>query len=159
MTTLDDLRAANERYAATHPRRPLPAEPARRVVVLTCMDARLDPARFLGLAPGDAHVLRNAGGVVTDDVLRSLAISHHLLGTEEVLVIGHTRCGMTTFANEDLRERVGNAAGDADFMPFADVAARVRESVRAVVESPLVPESFRASGFVFDVATGRLDAV
>lgn len=158
MDGLDELLAANERYAATHPRG-LPAEPARRLAVVTCMDARLDPARFLGLEPGDAHVLRNAGGVVTDEVLRSLAVSHHLLGTESVVVIGHTRCGMTGFANEELRERIGPAADGVDFLPFPDVAARVRESVAAVAASPLLPGSFGASGFVFDVETGRIDAV
>ena len=156
---VDELRTANERYAATHPRRPLPAEPARRLAVVTCMDARLDPARFLGLAPGDAHVLRNAGAIVTDDVLRSLAISHHLLGTQEVVVIGHTQCGMTSFANDDLRGRIGAAAAEVDFLPFADVADAVRAGVRAVEASPLLPDSFRASGFVYDVATGRIDAV
>ena len=156
---VDELRAANERYAATHPRRPLAAEPARRLAIVTCMDARLDPARFLGLAPGDAHVLRNAGGIVTDDVLRSLAISHHLLGTQEVVVIGHTQCGMTAFANDDLRGRIGAGADEVDFLPFADVADAVREGVRAVGASPLLPDSFRASGFVFDVETGRIDAV
>ena len=123
------------------------------------MDARLDPLRFLGLELGDAHVLRNAGGVVTDDVLRSLAISHHLLGTNAVVVIGHTQCGMTSFANADLRARIGTPADGVDFLPFPDVAERVRESVAAVEASPLLPESFAANGFVFDVATGRIDAV
>jgi carbonic anhydrase len=156
---VDELRAANERYATTHPRRPMPSEPTRRVAVVTCMDARLDPASFLGLEPGAAHVLRNAGGIVTDDVLRSLAISHHLLATQEVLVIGHTQCGMTSFANDDLRARIGDDAQDVDFLPFADVATRVRESVRAVEASPLLPNSFVAHGFVYDVATGRIDAV
>src|SRR5919206_3361104 len=101
MSARDQLLAANETYASGFAKGDLPMPPGRRFAVVTCMDARLVPARLLGLEEGDAHVIRNAGGLVTDDALRSLAISHHLLGTEEVMVIGHTEGGMTTFANED----------------------------------------------------------
>lgn len=123
------------------------------------MDARLDPLRFLDLEPGDAHVIRNAGGLVTDDALRSLALSHWLLGTREALVIGHTDCGMLTFENDELRARIGPGADGVDFLPFADLEERVRASVRRIVQSPLLPESFGARGFVYEVETGRLRAV
>jgi carbonic anhydrase len=133
--------------------------PARRFVVVTCMDARIEPAAALGIKEGDAHVVRNAGGVVSDDALRSLVISHHLLGTQEALVIGHTDCGMLTFTNDQLHERLGADATNIDFLPFPDVEARVRESVRAIEASPLLPDSFTATGFVIDVRTGRLHEV
>lgn len=159
MSIVEEVLAANERYAAAFDRGGLPAPPARRFAVVTCMDARLDPARFLGLEEGDAHVIRNAGGVVNDDAIRSLVISHHLLGTQEALVIGHRGCGMTSFTNADLRERLGPAAEGIDFGPFADVAKRVRESVEAIRRTPLLPDSFGATGFVYDVETGRLERV
>src|SRR5919206_3204724 len=106
MSTRDQLLAANEAYASGFAKGDLPTPPARRLAVVTCMDARLDPAKFLGLDEGDAHVIRNAGGLVTDDAIRSLAISHHLLGTQEALVIAHTDCGMLTFRDEELQERL-----------------------------------------------------
>jgi carbonic anhydrase len=123
------------------------------------MDARLDPAKFLGLDEGDAHVIRNAGGMVTDDALRSLVISHHLLGTQEAIVIGHTDCGMLTFTNDDLHDKLGAESKAIDFQPFPDVASRVRESVRAIEATPLLPESFSATGFVYDVKSGKLEEV
>ncbi len=159
MSIIDEVRAANARYAAQFDKGELAMPPARRFAVVTCMDARLDPARFLGLEEGGAHVIRNAGGVVSDDALRSLVISHHLLGTQEAIVIGHTDCGMLTFTNEDLRERLGPDAAGIDFLPFPDVEARVRESVRAIRDSPLLPDGFGASGFVYDVGTGALREV
>lgn len=140
-------------------RRTLSRRPRRGVVVLTCKDARIEPLSLLGLELGDAHVIRNAGGIATEDVLRSLAVSHHLLGTREVRVIGHTDCGMTTFTNADLRERIGPAAAGVDFLAFTDVDERVRESVRAIRESPLLPGSFAAGGYVYEVETGRLRAI
>jgi carbonic anhydrase len=158
MSVLDEIDAANERYAAAFDKGGLPMPPARRFAVVTCMDARLDPAKFLGLDEGDAHVIRNAGGVVSDDALRSLVISHHLLGTQEAVVIGHTDCGMLTFSNEDLRGRLGPDAEGIDFLPFPDVADRVRQSVRAIQDSSLLPDSFSATGFVYDVRSGRLEA-
>jgi carbonic anhydrase len=150
-----DIRAANERYAADFGLGDLPREPRRRLVVVTCMDARLDPLAILGLGVGDANVLRNAGGLVTDDVLRSLAISHAVLGTEEAVVVGHTECGLHGASNEGLRAAVG-AGGDLDFLPFADLDESVRRSVQRIRESELLPESFVASGYVYDVRSGKL---
>jgi len=123
------------------------------------MDARIDPAKALFLEEGDAHVLRNAGALVTDDVLRSLALSHWKLGTEEVIVIGHTGCGLFMLDQRELTEQIGEAARGVDFMPFRDLDASVRESVRRVRESPLLPGSFAATGMVYDVATGRVRLV
>jgi carbonic anhydrase len=159
MTVIQEVLAANERYASGFEKGRLPMPPGRRFAVVTCMDARLDPARFLGLEEGDAHVIRNAGGLVNDDAVRSLVISHHLLGTEEAIVIGHRDCGMLTFHNHDLHERLGPESESIDFEPFPDVDERVRESVARIESSPLLPDSFRATGFVYDVETGRLDAV
>src|ERR671929_1435568 len=163
MSTRDQLLAANEAYASGFTKGDLPAPPGRRFAVVTCMDARLDPARFLGLEEGDAHVIRNAGGLVTDDALRSLVISHWLLGTQEALVIAHTGCGMLTFTNDDLRRKLADEAGaDAsgvDFQPFSDLEESVRGSIRKIAESPLLPDSFSASGFVYEVTSGRLRQV
>jgi carbonic anhydrase len=159
VSVVEEIRSANERYASGFAKGDLPTPPGRRLVVVTCMDARLDPARFLGLEEGDAHVIRNAGGVVSDDALRSLVISHHLLGTTEAIVIGHTECGMLTFQNEDLHSKLGPESESIDFLPFPDVPARVRESVATIASSPLLPDSFRATGFVYDVKSGRLDPV
>lgn len=159
MSVVDEVTAANDRYAATFADRGLPAAPRRKLAVVTCMDARLDPARFLGLAAGDAHVIRNAGGLVNDETIRSLVISHHRLGTEQAIVIGHTNCGMLTITNTDLYERLGPAAEGIDFQPFADPVESVRQSVERIRSNPLLPDSFGASGFVYDVETGRIDPV
>jgi len=156
MSVVDGLRGANAAHAAAFSGGRLPARPRRRLAVVTCMDARLDPALFLGLEAGDAHVIRNAGGLVNDETLRSLAISHHLLGTREAVVVGHTDCGMLTFTNDDLRARLGPEAGDVDFQPFSSLEGRVRESVEVIRRSPLLPDSFGATGFVYEVETGRL---
>lgn len=123
------------------------------------MDGRLDPMRFLGFELGDAHVLRNAGGLVNDETIRSLVISHHLLGTEEVLVVGHTDCGMLTFTNDELHAKLGPESEGIDFQPFQDVAERVRQSVETIRSHPLLPDSYGATGFVYDVHTGRIDPV
>jgi carbonic anhydrase len=163
MPLRDEILAANERYADSFTKGDLPGPPARRFAVVTCMDARLDPAKFVGLEEGDAHVIRNAGGLVTDDALRSLVISHWLLGTQEAFVIGHTGCGMLTFSNDNLRAKLrdeaGADAGDVDFLPFPDLEESVAASVRRIRESPFLPESFGASGFVYDVGSGRLSEV
>ena len=159
MTVREELLGANDRYAGGFDKGELGAPPARRFAVVTCMDARLDPARFLGLEEGDAHVIRNAGGLVTDDALRSLVISHHELGTQEVFVIGHEGCGMIGLSNEHMREKLGTAAADVDFLGFADLDEAVRGSVRKVQESPILPTSFGATGFVYDVRSGRLRQV
>src|SRR5438093_11722618 len=128
MATFDELMAANRQFAQTFDRGDLPMPPARHVAVLTCMDARLHPEKFLGLDIGDAHVIRNAGGRASDDAVRSLIISSHLLGTREYLVIHHTDCGMLTFSNDDLREKLAaetvNAAGKIDLLPFTALKHR-----------------------------------
>jgi carbonic anhydrase len=163
MPERDTLLAANEVYADSFSQGHLPMPPARRVAIVACMDARLDPARFLGLEPGDAHVIRNAGGLVTEDAIRSLVISHWLLGTQEVAVIAHTDCGMLTFSNDDLRARLRSEAdadaSEVDFRPFVDLRESVRESLRAVRESPFLPDSLELSGWIYDVQDGRLAEV
>jgi len=159
MSVVEEIRGANERYASGFDKGSLPVPPGRKFAVVTCMDARLDPARFLGLEEGDAHVIRNAGGLVNDDAIRSLVISHHLLGTQEAIVIGHRGCGMLTFENEDLHERLGPESKSIDFQPFDDLDESVRESVRRIESSALLPDSFTATGFVYDVATGRIEPV
>ena len=159
MSIVDEVTAANESYVSGFEGGELPMPPGRKFAAVTCMDARLDPAKFLGLAVGDAHVIRNAGGLVNDETIRSLVISHHLLGTEEALVIGHTDCGMLTFTNADLHEKLGPESESIDFQPFPDVADRVRQSVAAIRSHPLLPDSFGATGFVYDVHTGRIDPV
>ena len=160
MSVLEDVQGANEAYVAGFTKGDLVMPPARQFAVLTCMDARIDPARALGLEEGDAHVIRNAGGIATEDAVRSLVISHHLLGTREAFVIGHTDCGMLTFDNptvhELLHERQGVDASEIDFLPFPDVAARVAESVRSVRGSGLLPADYELHPFVYDVQSGRL---
>jgi carbonic anhydrase len=156
MAAVEDLLRANAAYAESFRKGDLEAAPRRRFAVVTCMDARLVPPAALGLEEGDAHVIRNAGGLVTDDALRSLVISHWELGTQEVVVIAHTRCGLLTLDNAALRGKIGDAAAGVDFLPFRDLETSVRESVRRVRESPLLPESFAASGMIYDVETGRL---
>ena len=163
MSVVPEFLKANDAYAAGFTKGELPMPPSRRVAVLTCMDARLDPAKFLGLEEGDAHVIRNAGGRASADALRSLAISNRLLGTREYVVIHHTDCGMATFTNEQLRERLrqelGVNAGDIDFLPFSDLDESVREDVAAIRSSPLLPKDVSVTGFVYDVGTGRLRPV
>lgn len=163
MSAIDAIRTANDGYAALFTKGELPMPPRRRFAVLTCMDARIDPAKALGLEEGDAHVIRNAGGIASDDALRSVVISHTLLGTQEVLVIGHTDCGMLTFDNDQLREQLreqrGVDASHIDFQPFPDVHRRVAASVRRLRESPLLPTDYGVNGYVYDVQTGRLEDV
>jgi len=149
-----EILPANNRYASGFEKGTLPMPPGRKFAVVTCMDARLDPAKFLGLEEGDAHVIRNAGGIVTDDALRSLVISHNLLGTEEVLVIGHTDCGMLTFTDADVQQQLGT---DIPLHSFPDLEGRVRESVEVVRESGLLPDA--VTGFVYEVETGKLRQV
>jgi carbonic anhydrase len=159
MSVVAEVTAANERYASGFDKGGLPMPPARKFAVVTCMDARLDPAAFLGLSEGDAHVIRNAGALVNDETIRSLVISHHLLGTEEAVVIGHTDCGMLTFTNDDLHDKLGPESESIDFQPFPEVAERVRQSVETIRTHPLLPDSFGATGFIYDVRTGRIDPV
>src|SRR6266498_759830 len=159
MPVLPELLAANEQYAAHFHQGDLPMPPGRKVAVLVCMDARIDPAKALGLEEGDAHVIRNAGGRAAD-ALRSLAISHELLGTREIVVIHHTDCGMLTFSNGDLRKKVKQElhteADHIDFLPFKDLEQSVRDDVTFLRESPLIPKSIGISGFIYDVKTGKL---
>ena len=163
MAECDVMQAANEVYAESFDDGELPMPPGRRLAIVTCMDARLDPAKFLGLGVGDAHVIRNAGGLVTDDAVRSLVISHWLLGTEEVAVLAHTDCGMLTFSNDDLRSKLhqeaGTDASEVDFKPFPDLEESVRKSVQTIRESPLLPDSLDVSGWVYDVRSGRITEV
>src|SRR6266849_8040706 len=160
MTTVQEFIKANEAYAETFQKGHLPMPPARHVAVLTCMDARLHPARFLGLEEGEAHVIRNAGGRASDDAIRSLAISQQLLGTNTVVVIHHTDCGMLTFSNEDLRKKLKqelNAdAEHIDFLPFKDLEQSVRDYVATIKNSPFIPKNIEVSGFIYDVRSGRL---
>lgn len=163
MSDIDELLEANRQYAETFDRGDLAAAPARRLAVVTCMDARLHPEAFLGLRPGDAHVIRNAGGRASDDALRSLIISSHLLGTNEYLVIHHTDCGMLALTNDGMHRKLEDATGaDAsaiDFLPFSDLEQSVRGDIRLIRESPFIPKDIPIRGFVYDVHTGRLSEV
>ena len=161
MAALDELLEANRGYQAQHPADPT-GRPRRQVAVVTCMDARIDVYRALGLAVGDAHVLRNAGGLVTDDVLRSLAISQRALGTREIAVIHHTQCGMAGFDDAAFRAELAAESGRApgwDVPGFTDVADQARRSVAAVRDCPWLPERGAVRGFVFDVGAGALTEV
>jgi carbonic anhydrase len=163
VSNVDGLLESNRRFAEGFVHGDAPLPPAKPVVVITCIDARLHPERFLGLEIGDAHVIRNAGGRASDDALRSLIISSQLLGTREVLVIHHTDCGMLTFRNEDawakLEEATGKSARDIDFLPFSDVEGSVREDVATIRANPFVPDDAEVTGWVYDVRTGSLQAV
>lgn len=162
MSVTDELLDANARYAAAFDRGGLAIPPARRVAIVTCMDARIVPSRALGLEEGDAHVIRNAGGRAAD-ALRSLVISQRLLGTREVVVIHHTDCGMLTFTNAQLHEQVraelGADAAAIDFLPFPDLEQSVRDDVAFLRASPLLAPDIPVRGFVYDVRTGRLAEV
>lgn len=162
MSTTDELLQANESYAADFDKGDLPVPPARKVAVVACMDARMDVYRMLGLSEGEAHVIRNAGGVITDDVIRSLVISQKLLGTEEVVLVHHTDCGMLSFNDDEVKADIEKETGIRP--PFAmeafdDAAEDVRQSIRRIHASPFVPRKDAIRGFVFDVETGRLDEV
>ena len=161
MTVTDELIAANAEYAKTFDG-PLPLPPARHVAVLACMDARLDVYRALGLAEGEAHVIRNAGGVVTADEIRSLAISQRLLGTTEIVLVHHTDCGMLTFTDEDFRSSIEQEVGSRPEWhseAFSDLADDVRASRQRILDSPYIPHKESVRGFVFDVATGLISEV
>ena len=163
MGEIDKMVEANEDYAESFDQGGLPMPPARSVAILTCMDARLHPAKFLGLGVGDAHVVRNAGGRASDDAVRSLIISSRLLGTREFAVIHHTDCGMLTFSNNDLREKLaaetGADASGIDFLPFSDLEQSVRDDVATIEASPFIDDDIAVSGFVYDVKTGSLSRV
>src|SRR5438876_514257 len=163
MSEVQEFQKANDAYASSFSKGDLPMPPGRHVAVLACMDARLDPAKALGLQEGDAHVIRNAGGRASDDALRSLAISQQLLGTREIVVIHHTDCGMLTFSNDDLRRKL-KAELDADasaidFLPFSDVEQSVRDDLERLRRSPLLLKDIPVAGLIYDVRTGRLTEV
>ena len=162
MSITDELLRNSEAYAASFDKGDLPMPPARKVAVVACMDARLNPYGLLGLQEGDAHVIRNAGGVVTDDEIRSLAISQRLLGTEEIILIHHTDCGMLTFTDDEFKAAIQQETGLKPAWSaeaFDDVAADVRQSIGRIAANPFIPHRDQVRGFVFDVATGRLDEV
>ena len=162
MSSTDEFVANAERYAASFDKGDLPLPPAKHSAVVACMDARLNPYGVLGLSEGDSHVIRNAGGVVTDDVIRSLAISQRLLGTTEIVLIHHTGCGMLTFRDDEVKAQI---EADTGLRPpfaleaFADLEGDVRQSIARIKASPFVPKKDNIRGFVFDVATGKLNEV
>src|SRR5579864_9150156 len=159
MAVVDEFLKANDAYAANFIKGDLALPPARHVAVVVCMDARIDPARALGLEEGDAHVIRNAGGRAAD-ALRSLIISEQLLGTTHIVVIHHTDCGMLTFSNQDLHTKLQQElhanADNIDFLPFSNLEQSVRDDVTFLRNSPFIPQSIDISGFVYDVNTGKL---
>jgi carbonic anhydrase len=162
MSATNDFLAANEGYAETFTKGGRPMPPAKKVAVVACMDARIETGRLLGLEEGDAHVIRNAGGVVTDDVIRSLVISQRLLGTTEIVLIHHTDCGMLTFKDDSLKTQIEEDTGLRPAFAleaFPDAEEDVRQSVRRIESSPFVPHKDNIRGFVYDVETGRLGAV
>jgi carbonic anhydrase len=161
MSVTDELLANNAAYAERFTG-PLPLPPARRVAVVACMDARINVYGVLGLEEGDAHVIRNAGGVVTEDEIRSLTISQRLLGTEEIILIHHTDCGMLTFTDDQFRQAIQDEVGVKPGWAaeaFTDLATDVRQSIARIRTSPFIPRKDSIRGFVFDVATGRLTEV
>ena len=163
MSYFDNFIKENQAYVDLHGTAHLPLKPKTRVAIVTCMDSRLHVAPALGLALGDAHILRNAGGRVTDDVIRSLVISEQQLGTSEIVVLHHTDCGAQTFTNaeftEQLKRDLAVDAGDQDFLPFTDIEESVREDIALLKNSPLIPEVIIISGAIYDVDTGRVREV
>jgi carbonic anhydrase len=163
MSTTDELLANNEAYvAAFGDKGSLPLPPGKKVAVVACMDARLNVYGALGLSEGDAHVIRNAGGVVTDDEIRSLAISQRLLGTEEIILIHHTDCGMLTFTDDDFKRSIQDDTGikpEWAAEAFPDLEEDVRQSIARIKASPFIPRTGSVRGFVYEVETGRLREV
>jgi carbonic anhydrase len=162
MSITDELLQNNEAYAESFEKGGLPLPPARGVAVVACMDARLNVYGMLGLQEGDAHVIRNAGGVITDDEIRSLAISQRLLGTREIILIHHTDCGMLTFTDDELKAQIQEEAGIKPHFPmesFSDLEEDVRQSIARIQASPFIPNKDSVRGFVYEVQTGRLREV
>jgi carbonic anhydrase len=162
MSSTDDLLQNAHEYAASFDKGELPLPPARKVAVLACMDARLVPSRVLGLKEGDAHVIRNAGGVVTDDAIRSLAISQRLLGTQEIVLLHHTDCGMLTFSDDDFKRTIQDETGikpEWAVEAFGDLEEDVRQSIARIQASPFIPNKDSVRGFVYDVHTGEVREV
>jgi carbonic anhydrase len=162
MSVIDELLANNEAYAGQFTKGSLPMPPAKQIAAVVCMDARLETGALLGLVEGDAHVIRNAGGVVTDDVIRSLTISQRLLGTREIMLIHHTDCGMVTFTDADLKQQILDETGIKPpfaMEAFADIDADVRQSLARVNASPYIPHKDQVRGFVYEVESGKLREV
>jgi carbonic anhydrase len=162
MGSTDELLRHDDDYVAKFEKGDLPLPPAKKVAVVACMDARLDPARVLGLEEGDAHVIRNAGGVVTDDAVRSLTISQRLLGTEEIILIHHTDCAMLTFTHDELAKQVEADTGIRPpfaFEAFTDLEGDVRQSIARIEASPFIPRKKGVRGFIYEVETGKLHEV
>jgi carbonic anhydrase len=162
MSVTDELLRNNEAYAESFEKGDLPLPPARGVAVVACMDARLDVHKMLGLEEGDAHVIRNAGGVITDDEIRSLAISQRLLGTSEIILIHHTDCGMLTFTDDELKRQIQEDVGvkpHFSMESFSDLEEDVRQSIARIQNSPFVPNKDSVRGFVYEVESGRLREV
>ena len=160
MSYFENFLKANQAYVELHGELHLPIKPKTKVAIVTCMDSRLHVAPALGLALGDAHILRNAGGRITEDMLRSLVISQQQLGTREIVVLHHTDCGAQTFQNKDFQEHLKRELGvdvsDQDFLPFQDIDESVREDMKLLQESPLIPDDVVISGAVYDVDTGSM---
>ncbi|HEL2729749.1 TPA: carbonic anhydrase [Streptococcus suis 8830] len=163
MSYFQNFMKANKAYVDLHGDYHLPLRPKTKVAIVTCMDSRLHVAQALGLALGDAHILRNAGGRVTEDMIRSLVISQQQLGTREIVVLHHTDCGAQTFTNEDfaaqLKRDLGVDVTGQDFLPFTDIEESVREDIALLKQSPLIPDDVEISGAVYDVDTGRMTEV
>ena len=163
MSYFENFMKANQAYVDLHGTSRLPIKPKTKVAIVTCMDSRLHVAQALGLALGDAHILRNAGGRVTEDMIRSLVISQQQLGTREIVVLHHTDCGAQTFKNKEfaafLNQELGVDVSGQDFLPFIDVEESVREDVALLRQSPLIPADVEISGAVYDVDTGRMTIV
>ncbi len=162
MSVTDELLRNAEAYAEAFDRGELPLPPAKKVAVVACMDARLNPYGLLGLSEGDAHVIRNAGGVITEDEIRSLSISQRLLGTEEIILIHHTDCGMLTFTDDEFRRSIQDEVGiKPEWAPesFSDLDEDVRQSIARIEASPFIPRKDSVRGFVYDVETGSLREV
>jgi carbonic anhydrase len=162
MSVTDELIRNNENYARSFKKGDLAMPPSRRVAVLACMDARLDTHKILGLEEGEAHVIRNAGGVATDDAIRSLVISQRLLGTQEIILIHHTDCGMLTFKDDDVKGQIESEVGIRPAFAleaFASPEGDVKQSIARIQASPFIPNKSSVRGFVYDVKTGRLNEV
>ena len=162
MSAIDEFLSNNQSYANKFSKGSLPMPPAKQIAAVVCMDARLETGALLGLAEGDAHVIRNAGGVVTDDVIRSLTISQRLLGTREVMLIHHTDCGMLTFTDADLKQQILDDTGvnpPFDMEAFTDVDGDVRQSINRVKTSAFIPYTDQVRGFVYQVESGQLREV
>jgi len=164
MSIIDEILKSNQSYSKNFTLGDLPIPPARKLAIVVCMDARLTVEEMLALKTGDAHIIRNAGGIVTEDALRSLIISHNLLGTREFMIINHTDCGMLTFKDEELRQKLEKQTGaqattPAHFHTFSDLKKNVRQQIEKVKSHPWIPKDIPVRGFIYDVETGSLNEV